>query len=92
MIAGCPADFRDLMQHGSVVQRAAAKVGMSDFADTIRGYMGMWIEAKTNDKIPVAKSVTSCPQNKKYSLDDMLNGRSLSKPLIINVSFRFKTG
>ncbi|KAB0983043.1 pilus assembly protein, partial [Cronobacter sakazakii] len=40
MISGCPADFRDLMQHGSVVQRAAAKVGMADFADTIRGYMG----------------------------------------------------
>lgn len=82
MIAGCPADFRDLMQHGSVVQRAAAKVGMADYADTIRGYMGdVWIEAKTNDKIPVAKSITSCPQNKKFSLDDMLNGRSYVKTI-----------
>ncbi|WP_112924965.1 conjugal transfer protein TraH [Escherichia coli] len=82
MIAGCPADFRDLMQHGSVVQRAAAKVGMADFADTIRGYLGdVWIESKTNDKIPVAKSVTSCPQNKRFSLDDMLNGRSYIKTI-----------
>ncbi|ELY3740535.1 conjugal transfer protein TraH [Cronobacter turicensis] len=82
MISGCPADFRDLMQHGSVVQRAAAKVGMADFADTIRGYMGdVWIESKTNDKIPVAKSVTSCPQNRKFSLDDMLNGRSYVKTI-----------
>lgn len=82
MIAGCPADFRDLMQHGSIVQRAAAKVGMSDFADTIRGYLGdVWIESKTNDKIPIAKSVTSCPQNKRYSLDDMLNGRSYIKTI-----------
>lgn len=82
MIAGCPADFRDLMQHGSVVQRAAAKVGMTDFADTIRGYLGdVWIESKTNDKIPVAKSVTSCPQNKRFSLDDMLNGRSYIKTI-----------
>lgn len=82
MIAGCPAEFRDLMQHGSVVQRAAAKVGMADYADTIRGYMGdVWIESKTSDKIPVAKSVTSCPQNKKFSLDDMLNGRSFVKTI-----------
>ncbi|MCL6336303.1 pilus assembly protein [Pectobacterium carotovorum subsp. carotovorum] len=82
MITGCPAEFRDLMQHGSIVQRAAAKVGMGDYADTIRGYMGdVWIEAKTNDKIPVAKSVTSCPQNKKFSLDDMLNGRSYVKTI-----------
>ncbi|EJJ0671530.1 conjugal transfer protein TraH [Cronobacter sakazakii] len=82
MISGCPADFRDLMQHGSVVQRAAAKVGMADFADTIRGYMGdVWIESKTNDKIPVATSVTSCPQNRKFSLDDMLNGRSYVKTI-----------
>ena len=82
MIAGCPQDFRDLMQHGSIVQRAAAKVGMSDFTDTIRGYLGdVWIESKTTDKIPVAKSVTSCPQNKKFSLDDMLNGRSYIKTI-----------
>ncbi|EBY3981275.1 conjugal transfer protein TraH [Salmonella enterica] len=82
MISGCPADFRDLMQHGSIVERAAKKVGMGDYADTIRGYMGdVWIESKTNDKIPVAKSITSCPQNKKFSLDDMLNGRSYVKTI-----------
>ncbi|ECC3269519.1 conjugal transfer protein TraH [Enterobacter hormaechei] len=80
MIAGCPTEFRDLMQHGSIVQRAAAKVGMADYADTIRGYLGdVWIEAKTTDKIPVAKSWSSCPQNKRFSLDDMLNGRSYVK-------------
>ncbi|STQ07509.1 putative pilus assembly protein [Enterobacter cloacae] len=82
MISGCPADFRDLMQHGSIVERAAKKVGMGDYADTIRGYMGdVWIESKTNDKIPVAKSITSCPQNKKFSLDDMLNGRAYVKTI-----------
>ena len=82
MSSGCPADFRDLMQHGSIVERAAKKVGMGDYADTIRGYMGdVWIESKTNDKIPVAKSITSCPQNKKFSLDDMLNGRAYVKTI-----------
>ncbi|MFS7223157.1 conjugal transfer protein TraH [Rahnella inusitata] len=82
MISGCPVEFRDLMQHGSIVQRAAAKVGMADYADTIRGYMGdVWIESKTTDKIPVATSVSSCPQNKKFSLDDMLNGRSFVKTI-----------
>mgnify|MGYP003365232420 CR=1 FL=1 len=82
MIAGCPADFRDLMQNGSIVQRAAEKVGMGDYADTIRGYMGdVWIESKTNDKIPVAVTVTACPQNQKFSLDDMLNGRSFVKTI-----------
>jgi len=80
MIAGCPADFRDLMRNGSIVQRAADKVGMGDYADTIRGYLGdVWIEAKTNDKIPMAVTVSACPQNQKYSLDDMLNGRSFVK-------------
>lgn len=82
MIAGCPADFRDLMQNGSVVEKAAAKVGMSDFADTIRGYMGdVWIESKTSDKIPIAVSVSSCPQNRKFTLDDMLNGRAYIKTI-----------
>ncbi len=76
MIAGCPADFRDLMRNGSIVQRAADKVGMGDYADTIRGYLGdVWIDAQSNNKIPMAVTVTACPQNQKYSLDDMLNGR-----------------
>ncbi|WP_233981873.1 conjugal transfer protein TraH [Pectobacterium versatile] len=82
LIEGCPQEFKELMQHGSIVSRAAAKIGMSEFSDTIRGYMGdVWIEMKGSDKIPVAISISSCPQNSKYSLDDMLNGRSYIKTI-----------
>lgn len=82
MIEGCPADFKDLMQHGSIVERAAQKVGLGNYADTIRGYLGdVWIESKTADRIPVAVSIPSCPQNQKYSLDDMLTGRSFVKTI-----------
>ncbi|WP_050569761.1 conjugal transfer protein TraH [Dickeya sp. NCPPB 3274] len=82
LIDGCPQEFRQLMQHGSVVARAAEKIGMSEFADTIRGYMGdVWIEMKSSDKVPVAVSISACPQNSKYSLDDMLNGRSFVKTI-----------
>ncbi len=77
LVDGCPADFRDLFQSGSIVQRMADKVGMGNYASTIRGYIGdVNIVAGS---VPQAEKVLRCAENDDVSVDDMLYGKSFIK-------------
>lgn len=80
LIEGCPAEFRALMANGSLVSKVSSKVGMTDFEDTLRGYLGdVTIYSAATDKIPQAKRMARCAQNDDLSLDDMMYGRTYTK-------------
>lgn len=80
MMDGCPAEFRALMANGSLISKVAAKVGMSDYEDTLRGYLGdVMIYSAATDKVPQAKRIARCPQNDDLGLDDMMYGRTYTK-------------
>ncbi|WP_302056549.1 conjugal transfer protein TraH [Aeromonas sp. FDAARGOS 1405] len=77
---GCPSEFRALMANGSLISKVAAKVGMSDYEDTLRGYLGdVMVYSAPTDKIPQAKRLARCAQNDDLSLDDMMYGRTYTK-------------
>jgi len=77
LIDGCPAEFKEVMKNGSMIERITNKLGMGQYADTIRGYVGdVNIYAGASDKVPQARRVLRCEQNNDVSLDDMLHGRS----------------
>ncbi|BCK65835.1 pilus assembly protein [Aeromonas caviae] len=80
LLEGCPAEFRALMANGSLVSKVSSRVGMSDFEDTLRGYLGdVMIYSAATDKIPQAKRMARCAQNDDLSLDDMMYGRTYTK-------------
>ncbi|MFO1259340.1 MAG: conjugal transfer protein TraH [Gammaproteobacteria bacterium] len=79
-VAGCPLEVSEIFKTGSVIANATAKVGMSEYANIIRGYMGdVKIQAGKEDFIPTAIEITACPQNQKTSIEDMLYGHAYAK-------------
>lgn len=80
LMEGCPSEFRALMANGSLISKVASKVGMSDYEDTLRGYLGdVMVYSAPSDKIPQAKRLARCAQNDDLSLDDMMYGRTYTK-------------
>lgn len=77
---GCPVEFKDIFKSGSVIEQVTKKLGMKDYADTVRGYIGdVVIYSSTKDKIPQSLRWLRCSQNDDVSIDDMLHGRSYVK-------------
>jgi conjugative transfer pilus assembly protein TraH len=76
----CSKTFKAIFTTGSVIAHASDNVGMSAYADVIRGYIGdVYIRADEADKIPISTSIEPCPQNQQTSLEDMLYGRVYAK-------------
>lgn len=77
---GCPVEFKEIFKNGSVIERVSEKLGMKDYADTIRGYIGdVIIYSGSSDKIPQSRRMMRCGENDDVSIDDMLHGRSYIK-------------
>jgi len=82
-MSGCSAEFRDVFAGGSVLDNAAAKIGLTnaDYIRLMRGYIGdIYIEAP-NPATGVAayKVVYDPPCEKNTGLDDFLNGDAEGK-------------
>lgn len=74
-IRGCSREFKDLMKSGSLISKVTKKTGMEEYADLLRGYFGdVIIKASSSDKIPTARRMLGCSQNKDSSFDDMMEG------------------
>ncbi|WP_257291428.1 conjugal transfer protein TraH [Endozoicomonas sp. ONNA1] len=73
--SGCPAEFKAVFKTGSVLAHATAKVGMGDYSDLMRGFIGdVMIKATAAEKIPLAEKVLACKENRQTTIDDILTG------------------
>ena len=72
--SGCPELVRDVFKGGSVIAHATQKVGLSEYAGIMRGYIGDVIIK--DGLIPTARSEAPCRENNEASLEDMLEGQT----------------
>lgn len=79
-VASCPAELKAIFNNGYLVSNMADKMGMKDFADLIRGYVGdVVIKAEATDLIPRAKEITACGANDTTNVKAMLYGYAEKK-------------
>ncbi len=71
----CPADFKAIFQDGSLIHHVSDRVGLTDYEDTIRGFLGdVFIKAGNTDLIPTAYEIPPCSENEGMTVKDMLEG------------------
>lgn len=80
-VASCPAAVRELAT-GSLVERAASRVGMTEIAGLVRGLTGDLVTSwPAGQAIPKFDRIDACQAIDRYSANDFLEGRSMERPL-----------
>lgn len=78
--AGCPAQFKRIIEPGSMIKNTSDLIGMQAYANVIRGYIGdVEIRKNPTDKIPLSLEIQACPENDMISIDDMLYGKAMAR-------------
>lgn len=84
-VENCPADFVALLTSGSIANAAATQVGMDDYAELVRGYIGdVSISWPTGDNLPTINYYPPCPENDTGSLVDFAHGRLFGRSVATN--------
>jgi conjugative transfer pilus assembly protein TraH len=80
-VASCPAAVKELAT-GSLVDRAAARVGMSVIADLVRAYTGDLVTSwPAGQAVPKFDRIDTCQRVDRYSAVDFIEGRTLERPV-----------
>lgn len=86
-VEGCPTAIKELFADGSVIEHAAARVGMADMADIVRAYIGdvliQWTPNSgpaENRNAPRISSIDRCPTMDRFSAYDFLTGEVMARP------------
>jgi len=80
-VAACPASVRALFANGSVIDNAAARVGMANMAPIIRAYIGdILINWPNSANAPTIREIDRCPQVDRFSSYDFLTGEVQGRP------------
>lgn len=80
-VESCPAPIRELFADGSVIENAAARVGMSAVADLVRGHIGdVIISWPPGQNVPAVRGLDACPAADRYTAEDFLEGRAQERP------------
>lgn len=88
-IAACPQEVKDVLSvDGSIIERVATLYGMADYSDFLRGYVGdvYTYHDAANGNMPMAKKISSCSQNEKLGIDDLVYGRSFEKRPAVGIN------
>jgi len=83
-VRDCPAEFRNIFANGgSVVDNVTNQIGMNQYADLLRGYIGdvlvNYVPASNAYRI---ETIEPCRGNDAKSLDDVLTGSSQERPAV----------
>jgi conjugative transfer pilus assembly protein TraH len=79
-INGCDAVFRDTFANGSIIDRISARMGLADYADTIRGVIGdVVVTPAGNDYL--VQTVGPCSGNDALDAADFVSGQFERKAL-----------
>jgi conjugative transfer pilus assembly protein TraH len=74
LVAGCPAPFREIYTNGSVLANVTRELGLSEYADLMRGMVGDVIVRDVGGNY-VAEPVMPCPGNDQMDSADIVDGR-----------------
>lgn len=78
----CMAAVKDIFDTGSVIKNATEKMGMTDYADIVRGYVGdVVISATDADLVPQVLEIKPCKENEEGSFKGMLYGYANKKDI-----------
>lgn len=81
----CPADFKAIYSGGSIIGNTAQKIGMSGYADLIRGYLGdVEVTYNSGNKLFTADPVPKCKGNDEFSPADFLDGLTEARHSVAN--------
>jgi len=73
-INGCDVVFRDTFANGSIIASISARMGLSDYADTIRGVIGDVIVTAAGNDYQV-ETVGPCARNDAVDAADFVSGQ-----------------
>lgn len=80
-VESCPAAVKELAS-GSLVERAAARVGMAAVADLVRAYTGDIVTSwPAGQPIPKFDRIDTCQAIDRYSAIDFIEGRTMERPI-----------
>jgi len=80
LIAGCPAEFKEVFgRSGSVIESLGAKMGIADtsFTSLVRGFVGdveIDIVGDAGSQMYLPVYIPPCPQNDNRSVENLLTG------------------
>jgi len=74
-IDNCPAGVKEFIKTGHIIQHAADKVGMTNVASLVRGYIGD-VSIDWSGNAPSFVDVDPCPGNDRFSSYDFLMGEA----------------
>lgn len=84
-IDDCPAEYRALVDDGSMIENATELAGMGAYADVVRGLLGdIEIRTPTGAMVPQVQEVSSCPGVDQMTVEDMLFGTTMARTSLAN--------
>lgn len=79
-INDCPAEYRALVDNGSMIENATKLAGMDAYADVVRGLLGdIEIRTPAGALVPQVQEISSCPGVDQMTVEDMLFGTTMAR-------------
>ena len=78
----CPQEFRNIFGGGSVLENVATNIGMNNYADLFRGYVGdVIVNFDAANNTWAMERIEKCRQNDQQDIEDILEGQAQERPL-----------